>query len=132
MARITKPMMDRTPDDDGDDLAYKYRRIIGRRVRELRLKADMTQRELGDLVTIGETGISALELGRSSVSPERYEEFATIFDLDREEWGKWLLRYTDPYLYALIFGLKNNPDLKADLTRLNSATRLNRKRGPRH
>jgi transcriptional regulator with XRE-family HTH domain len=114
----------------GRDIAYDYRRTIGYRVRELRLKADMTQRQLGDLLGISETGVSALELGRSTVSPERYEKLADIFGENHGEWGKWLLRYTDPYLYALIFGNRDEK-LQADLASLNEASRLNRTRGPR-
>ncbi len=65
MARITKPMMDRGGPEElgGSDLAYQYRRAIGNRVRDLRLNADLTQRQLADLLGTGETSVSALELG---------------------------------------------------------------------
>lgn len=132
MARISKPMMDRGGEGDtGADLAYAYRRKVGHRVRHMRLEADMTQRQLGDHLDIGETAISALELGRSTVSPERYSQLADLFGLDRGEWGKWLLRYTDPYLYALIFHDEINAELAADLKLLAVNTRINRTRGPR-
>jgi transcriptional regulator with XRE-family HTH domain len=133
MTRITKPMMDRggAEDQGGSDLAYQYRRIIGNRVRDLRLNGDLTQRQLADLLSTGETSVSALELGRSSVSPERYLQLADIFSLDKPTWGKWLLRYTDPYLYALLFGF-DDPTLKPDLEKLNVSSRVNRTRGPRH
>lgn len=131
MARITKPMMDRGGVDSlGSDLAYQYRRIIGGRVRQMRLGADMTQRQLADLLGVGETAVSALELGRSVVSPERYAQLADLFRLDRAEWGKWLLRYTDPFLYALIYG-EQDAHLREDLESLNQASRLSRTRGPR-
>ena len=130
--RIAKPMMDRNGGDDpARGMAYEYRRVIGDMVRDLRLEAEMTQRELGELLDIGETGISALELGRSSVSPERYGKIAEIFALDVKDWGKLLLRYTDPYLYSLLFGVDDDK-LKSDLEALSSRTRVNRTRGPRH
>ena len=131
MSRITKPMMDRNGADGSNDLAYQYRRTIGFRVRDMRLQAEMTQRELGDKLGMGETAVSALELGRSSVSPERYEQLAKLFNLDRTEWGQWLLRYTDPYLYALIYGAEDK-ELQNDLASLNAASRVRRVRGPRH
>lgn len=132
MARITKPMMDRGGEGgDGADLAYVYRRKVGNRVRQMRLDADMTQRQLGDHLDIGETAISALELGRSTVSPERYGQLAELFGLDKAEWGKWLLRYTDPYLYALLFNDEIDAQLAADLKSLAVTTRVNRTRGPR-
>ncbi len=132
MARISKPMMDRGGEGDtGADLAYVYRRKVGYRVRYLRLEADMTQRQLAEHLDIGETAISALELGRSTVSPERYSQLADLFGLDKGEWGKWLLRYTDPYLYALMFQDEVDAQLAADLKSLAATTRMNRTRGPR-
>ncbi len=132
MARITKPMMDRGGEDEiGSDLAYTYRRIIGARIRTLRLEVDMTQRQLAEHLGVGETAVSALELGRSTVSPERYEQLAGLFSLDSADWGKWLLRYTDPYLFALIFVDEVDAKLRADLAALSVNTRVNRPRGPR-
>ena len=135
MTRITKPMMDRsnTPPGGGMlvDLAYEYRKTIGNRIRNLRIEKGLTQRELGDLIDLTPTGLSALELGRSSVSPERYAHLADVFKLSRTDWGKWLLRYTDPYLYALMFG-DTDPKLREDLNALDARPRVNRPHGPRH
>jgi len=125
-------MMDRGSSEGGDeDLAYAYRRIIGRRIRELRIDSGLTQRELGQAVEVGDTAISALELGRSSVSPERYAHFADVFGIEKSEWGKWLLRYTDPFLYALIYNDEKGYNLEHDIKLLTDASRLNRKRGTR-
>src|SRR4051812_6176905 len=108
MARIVRPMQDRNTSDPsasrGMGLAYQYRAKIGMRIRSMRLDANMTQRELGDLLGVGETSISALESGRSSVSPERYEDLRRIFSLKPAEWGRFLLRYTDPWLFVMLFG----------------------------
>lgn len=104
MARATNPLMTRKGLHDAE-LAYRYRRTVGLRLAELREAAGMTQRDLSKLLDCGETAISALENGRNSLAPERYEQIATIFKLDRKEWGRFLLRYTDPRLYVLLFGV---------------------------
>ena len=130
MTSVTKPMMDRGSNGGFEDRAYSYRRTIGRRVKELRLEAGMTQRELGQTVDVDGNAISSLELGRSSVSPERYRHFAEAFGIGKEEWGKWLLRYTNPYLYALIYSGEKDKELERDLKILDNALLLRRKRGP--
>ncbi len=122
MAAITKPMMNRKRGAIGADLdqdiAYDYRRRIGRWVRENRLRLDLTQAALGDVLGMGHTAVSALELGRSVISPERYAALADLFGLPRSEVGKFLLRYTNPWIYALIYG-ERSADLKSDLSNLS-------------
>jgi len=86
------------------DIGYDYRRKVGNKVRELREKAGLTQRELGKAVDIVNTAISAIEIGRNPIPPERYEAFADALGVDRKEFGEFLLEYTDPWLFALIHG----------------------------
>ncbi len=70
---ITKPLMGRLPGrgSNGSDLveglAYEYRRKMGAYLRDQRLKAGMTQTDLGKLLDVGFTTVSAIELGRSTI-----------------------------------------------------------------
>ena len=89
--------------DDGD-IGYDYRRKVGARVRELREGAELTQRQLGDLVGVTNNAISAIELGRNPIPPERYRDFANALQVDPKEFGGFLLEYTDPWLFELIHG----------------------------
>jgi transcriptional regulator with XRE-family HTH domain len=108
--------------DAGEDIGYDYRRKIGRFVREQRLRLGMTQAELGEHLGMGNTAVSALELGRSVVAPERFSTMADLFGVPRAEMGKFLLRYTNPWIYALIYGERSN-DLKSDLQNLSPPTK---------
>ena len=103
MRNPTKPMSDRFEHDD-NDLAYLYRRRIGKSLRALREQADMTQAQLAHQLDIGPSAVAGMESGRVGVAPERYEEIASLFGLDRQQFGKFLLRYTNPWMYALIYG----------------------------
>lgn len=111
MAAVTKPMMGRTArgataSDLSQDLAYDYRRKIGAYFRELRERAEMTQGDVAKRLGVYNTAISAMELGRSTLSPERYADLADLFEVDRKTLGKFLLRYTNPWLFALLYGEK--------------------------
>jgi transcriptional regulator with XRE-family HTH domain len=86
-----------------DDIAYEYRRKIGAYLRELREGADMTQDEVARHLGMGHSAVSACELGRSTISPENYEKLAQLFGTDEREMGMFLLRYTNPWLYAMVF-----------------------------
>lgn len=86
------------------DVGYDYRRVVGNRVRELRERAGLTQRELGNSVGVINTAISAIELGRNPIPPERYRTFAEALKVDPKEFGEFLLEYTDPWLFELLYG----------------------------
>lgn len=115
MAGISKPMQGRKSgtakrngrgsagSDLDEALAYEYRRKVGAKLRDYRLRAEMTQAQLGDILGVGLTTISAIETGRSSLPPERYAAIVSIFGLDRKDFGKFLLRYTNPWLSDLVF-----------------------------
>jgi transcriptional regulator with XRE-family HTH domain len=58
---------------------------------------------VGDTVGVWNTAISAIEIGRNSVPPERYKDFADVLGIPRKEWARFILEQTDPWLYALLF-----------------------------
>ena len=109
MAAISKPMMGRTArgataSDLSHDIAYDYRRRIGAYFRDLREKANMPQADVAKVLGVYNTAISAMEHGRSTISPERYADLADLFGVNRKTMGRFLLRYTNPWLFAMLYG----------------------------
>jgi transcriptional regulator with XRE-family HTH domain len=102
MKMIKHPFSGRvTPEGD---IGYDYRRKVGNHVRDLRERAGLTQRELGNLVGVTNNAVSAIELGRNPIPPERYMDFAKALQVDPRAFGEFLLEYTDPWLFELIHG----------------------------
>lgn len=89
--------------DDLRDMAYEYRRAAGIRLRAIREAAGLTQRELATAMDIVPTAVSAWETGRIALAPERYARFADVFDLEHIDFAKEMLRWTNPWLYVMIF-----------------------------
>lgn len=85
------------------EIAYEYRRIVGAYLRDRRLDADLTQRELADSLGVINTFISSYEVGRTSVPPEHFEPLGKLLGLDPVEFAKFLLRYTNPWLWLMLF-----------------------------
>jgi transcriptional regulator with XRE-family HTH domain len=102
MKMIKHPFSGRTAEDR--DIGFDYRRKVGNKVRDLREAKALTQRELGQLVGMGANAVSAIELGRNPIPPERYEAFAEALGEPQKRFGVFLLEYTDPWLFALIYG----------------------------
>ncbi len=69
--------------DRGRRLARRFLQLIGEELREARLRAGLTQRQLGAAVGISHTGVSRIELGRAPhVSYETLAVMATVLGLD--------------------------------------------------
>ena len=69
--------------DRGRRLARRSLQLIGEELREARLRAGLTQRQLGAAVGISHTGVSRIELGRAPhVSYETLVVMATVLGLD--------------------------------------------------
>ena len=96
------------------DLGYEYRRRLGAWVRQARLAVGLTQQQLADRLGVGFTAISAVENGRNNIPPERYELLAEALGVDKQDFGRLVLRWTNPWLYALLFG-DGEHSLKEDL-----------------
>ena len=83
----------------------KLRREAGKWLKELRIKRNLTQRELADMVGIEYyTFISQLEVGRGRIPPDRYELWAKALGVNAAEFVKQLMRYYDPQTYRILFG----------------------------
>lgn len=119
---LTHPMSLKGPwasDDMDRDVAYEYRKRIGSYLSKLRTQAGMTQREVADHLGMTVSSYSGLETARWSLPPEHYATICSLFGLDTTEFASYLLRYTNPQLYALMNGVKGDPTLKADLQYLS-------------
>jgi transcriptional regulator with XRE-family HTH domain len=96
-----------TPESlEAEEMAYRYRRAIGGMLRSIREEHEMTQQHLADLLGMTDGGVSAAELGRQPLNPERVVQIADIFNLNREEWGKFVLQFQNPWIYGLIYGAR--------------------------
>lgn len=110
MATLTHPMARRTghqtprgKQDFNRDFGSDYRRAVGDYIVEKRLARGLTQLQLARMLGLRDTAISAIELGRNSLPPERADEMAEALGLNKRQFGKFLLRYTNPWLYAMIW-----------------------------
>ena len=119
---LTNPMMGRTAtargsaaSAPGTDLAYAYRRRVGAWFREARLAAGITQEALARQLGMGHSAISAIELGRSTISPENYETVAAVLGVNPQDMADFILRYSNPWLYKMLFPAKVDAQLKRDL-----------------
>jgi len=123
---VTKPMMHRGRGRSGStedqDIAYDYRRRIGRWVKEHRLRVDMTQAQLGAVLGYGNTQVSAIEHGQTTPKAEDYATLADLFGLTHTEVGKFFLRNTNPWLYAMIYG-ERETKLKEELSKMSKETK---------
>ena len=118
MKMIKHPFSGRvTPEGD---IGYDYRRKVGNYVRDLRERAGLTQRELGRAIDVTNNAISAIELGRNPIPPERYRMLADALGVDHREFAEFLLEYTDPWLFELMYGKRRaaKHELSAIPTRL--------------
>src|SRR4051794_1931338 len=110
MATLTHPMARRTGHQNGSgkqafnrDFGTEYRRAVGDFIVEKRLARGLTQLQLAKMLGLRDTAISAIELGRNSLPPERADEMAEALGLNKRAFGKFLLRHTNPWLYAMIW-----------------------------
>ncbi|HTB47294.1 MAG TPA: helix-turn-helix transcriptional regulator [Acetobacteraceae bacterium] len=106
MAVVTNPLAGRKGQERGDrghDVGFDNRRIVGDHMAALRTQRGLTQLELGRSLGMRDTAVSAIELGRNSLPPERYAEMADALGADRKTFGRFLLRWYNPWLFAMIF-----------------------------
>lgn len=98
--------------------ASDYRRHVGLHLREARLGLGLTQSDVGDMVGVGYTTISAIEVGNSSVPPDRYEDMAKALEIPAKEFGELMFRYSNPWAWGMIHGF--TPQLRKELGLLHT------------
>jgi transcriptional regulator with XRE-family HTH domain len=97
MPAMTKPTMGRNAE------ATLLKLELGKYIRNAREKMGMTQSDLAKAVGIEYfTAISAIELGRNTVPPERYADFARALDIPPMEFADTVLRLTNPWAHAML------------------------------
>lgn len=103
MKMIKRPFSGRSGNHERD-IGFYYRRKVGSYIRRHRMAAGLTQLQLGQIIGIGNNAISAIELGRNPIPPERYRAFADALGILPKDMGEYLLEHTDPWLFALVYG----------------------------
>jgi transcriptional regulator with XRE-family HTH domain len=110
VSRYYKPQMGRghTKDAKGrvlsNDIVKRLQLELGAYLKELREATGMTQKQVSQIVGTTDNHISDIENGIRKISPERYEQFAKVYGVDRVEFGKRILLHYDPFTYKLLFG----------------------------
>ena len=87
---------------------------IGSYLKAARLELGMSQEVAGKPINVQKTAISAMETGIKMLGPDKMVQLGEVYGLDQAEYGRFLLRYTNPWQYGLIFGT-DDPELRADL-----------------
>lgn len=110
------------PNAERGDFSRDMRRRSGDYLREARLAAGLTQKQLAELVGFPYyTMISQLEQGRTYVPPERYYDYARAIGMEPPDFVRDQLRFQNPWAWAILFGTKR--DLK-ELNDLNVDRRV--------
>ena len=100
---------------EGVNYRYLCNAKIGSYLRARREALGLTQAYLADKMGgLTNAAISSWESGRMPVPPQRYEDLMLLLNLDRGEWSKLLLRYTNPHLFELTFP-GDDPELPDEL-----------------
>ena len=135
MPAVNRPMFQRQHNARGSkgndlsrDIPNEYRRHVGAWLREHRLANDLRQEDLAVALGVVATAISQIENGRASIPPERYEALADFLGIPHAEFGKTMLRYTNPWAYAMIFG--HTKEIRDEIE--NIPSRHGTVKGPRY
>ena len=108
MTSFTNPMSNRRGPTHGhkgrgEDLGLEARRVVGDWLAERRLARGLTQADVGKALGILHTAVSAIELGRNSLPPERFKDMADCLGVNRRQFAKHVLRHYNPWMFALLF-----------------------------
>ena len=91
--------------DASSTQSKRLRKAAGRYLAGLRKDAQLTQRVLADLVGLDYyTFISQLECGAGRVPPNLYAAFADALGINRQEFGRQMVKFYDPWTYEILFG----------------------------
>lgn len=103
--------------------ATAFREALGEYIKDLREKKNMTQVQLAREMGFNyPSAVSAIEVGRNSVPPERYLQLAEALGVPPVEFGKNVLKLSDPWMYALLF--EKNPKQATERVNELMATRF--------
>lgn len=60
----------------------EVKKLLGQRIKELRVANNLTQEKLGEIIDIGTTSISKIESGHTHPTPESLTKIAKAFGLE--------------------------------------------------
>jgi transcriptional regulator with XRE-family HTH domain len=108
MPSMTRPLANRG--ETTGDLKLE----LGRYIRSLREKRGMTQADLAKAVGMTYyTAVSAIEVGRNTVPPERYLDFARALGVNPRTFMRRVLQMTNPWANAMLFAEDPEEAMKA-------------------
>lgn len=120
MQRLERPMTSKktnrgsVADDVTADFGILYRRTVGRYLRQQRSIMGMRQVDIGNATKLGHTLVCGIEKGSKPIPPARLDALCTVLELPREEFGKFVLRNSNPWIYDLIYGATDS-DARKDI-----------------
>ena len=83
----------------------ELRRQGGRWLKELRVDAGLSQRQLAERLRLDHyTFVSQLETGRGRIPPDRYQDWAAALGMPPAPFVREILRYYDPMTHEILFG----------------------------
>jgi transcriptional regulator with XRE-family HTH domain len=94
--------------------ANQAKQKVGAYITALRIAQDMTQEQLGRLLGVRNTYVSHVEVGRATISPERYGAFADPLGVTRPSFGRFLLRHYNPELLSMLEQDEEEEEVGAD------------------
>ena len=83
----------------------KLKKLLGKRIKELRLARNMTQEQLAELVDMGAASLSKIEIGMNHPSDENLEKIADALNVE-------------PYELYMCNHYKDTNDLKNDINKM--------------
>jgi len=120
MPAFTKPLLGR------GDTSTDLKLALGAYVRELRERRGMTQADLAKAVGLRfNTAVSAIEVGRNTIPPERYLDFANALGVNPRTFMRRVLQLTNPWAFALLFSDKPEDGFREVNKRLRARSRGN-------
>ncbi len=82
------------------------RKQAGLWLKSRRCELGLSQRELAQRVNMEYyTFISQIEAGRGRVPSERFYDWSKALEMDPKEFAINLMKYYDPHMYDMIFGM---------------------------
>src|SRR4051794_13909885 len=95
------------------DEVRNLRREGGQWLKSLREARNLSQSQLAaKLGSDHYTFISQVESGRGRIPPDRYGDWAIALGVPGYEFTRELLRYYDPPLFDMLFGLREKPSFE--------------------
>jgi len=90
---------------DVGDRSKENRKKFGKLIKECRIAADLTQKDIADAIGLPYyTMISQFENGYSRIPPDLFKKYAKALKVDEFLFVKENLRYNDPHTFSSLFG----------------------------